>query len=130
MGSCVYLWERIRDQTTVEAKACLQSIIFAEDLGFKRACVEGDVLTAIKKLKMEGNYRSYIGNIINEIKDMLSRFETLTLRHVPRTANEAEHGLNSGRYIAVALPSKIAFAENSGVKWSHTNSGGLQPQFN
>ncbi|MBA0869093.1 hypothetical protein Goshw_023075 [Gossypium schwendimanii] len=93
MGSCVYLRERIRDQTTAEAKACLQSVIFAEDLRFKRACVEGDALTAIKKLRMEGNDRSYIGNIINEIKDMLSRFETLTFRHVPRTTNEAEHGL-------------------------------------
>ncbi|MFQ6639560.1 hypothetical protein Gotur_015407 [Gossypium turneri] len=79
---------------------------------------------------MEGNYRSYIGNIINEIKDMLSRFETLTFRHVPRTANEAEHGLVVGRYIAIAAPSKTTFAENSDVKQSHTNSGGSRPQFN
>ncbi|PPR81106.1 hypothetical protein GOBAR_AA39606 [Gossypium barbadense] len=37
---------------------------------------------------------------------------------------------NSGRYIAVAAPSETAFAENSGVKRSHANSGGSRPQLN
>ncbi|KAG8490331.1 hypothetical protein CXB51_015964 [Gossypium anomalum] len=37
---------------------------------------------------------------------------------------------NSGRYIAVVTPSETAIAENSGVKRSHTDSGGSRPQFN
>ncbi|MBA0729329.1 hypothetical protein Golax_022989, partial [Gossypium laxum] len=35
MGSCVYLWDNVSEQTTTEAIACLRVVNFAEDLGFR-----------------------------------------------------------------------------------------------
>ncbi|KAH1032297.1 hypothetical protein J1N35_044471 [Gossypium stocksii] len=34
-----------------EADACLQAIIYAKEMGFDNICVEGDVLTILKKLQ-------------------------------------------------------------------------------
>ncbi|TYH61824.1 hypothetical protein ES332_D07G077900v1 [Gossypium tomentosum] len=34
MAACTYLWENIADPVMAEARACLQAIILAEDMGF------------------------------------------------------------------------------------------------
>ncbi|MBA0552149.1 hypothetical protein Golob_022987 [Gossypium lobatum] len=45
MGSCTYPLGRTGDPTTMEAKACLQAIIFGEEMRFQDLVVEGDALT-------------------------------------------------------------------------------------
>ncbi|MBA0824831.1 hypothetical protein Goarm_021473, partial [Gossypium armourianum] len=45
MESCIYSWDKVSDPTTTEAKACLQAVIFAEDLRFREVSVESDALT-------------------------------------------------------------------------------------
>lgn len=46
----VFPWENIADPVMVEARACLQAITMAEEMGFQDICVEGDTLTIIHKL--------------------------------------------------------------------------------
>ncbi|MFQ6627030.1 hypothetical protein Gotur_006415 [Gossypium turneri] len=58
MGACIYLLGRTGDSTTVEVKACLQAIIFGEEMGFRDLVVEGDTLIVIKKLKSDSADRS------------------------------------------------------------------------
>ncbi|MBA0817420.1 hypothetical protein Gohar_021929 [Gossypium harknessii] len=90
MASCIYLVENVRDPTMVEAWACLQAVTFAEDLGFREVCMEGDALTVIRKLKAANNDKSTIRKLINEIKkNRISSFRRLTFRYIPRRANEA-----------------------------------------
>lgn len=48
MGACAYPYQGIIDLVVAEARACLQSIIFATDLGLIDICVEGDALGVIK----------------------------------------------------------------------------------
>lgn len=50
MAACTYPWENIADPVMAEARACLQAVILAEDMGFQEVCIEGDVLTIIRKL--------------------------------------------------------------------------------
>ncbi|MBA0817839.1 hypothetical protein Gohar_022234, partial [Gossypium harknessii] len=66
MGACIYLLGRTGDSTTVEVKACLQAVIFGEEMGFRDLVVEGDTLIVIKKLKSDSADRSMISNIINK----------------------------------------------------------------
>ncbi|KAK5784812.1 hypothetical protein PVK06_039350 [Gossypium arboreum] len=54
MAACTHLNEYVMDSTVAEAPACLQSLIFAEDLGFQRIMVEGDTLIAMKKKDISG----------------------------------------------------------------------------
>ncbi|KAG8478311.1 hypothetical protein CXB51_028049 [Gossypium anomalum] len=54
MAACTHLNKYVMDSTVAEAPACLQSLIFTEDLGFQRIMVEGDTLTAMKKKGISG----------------------------------------------------------------------------
>lgn len=49
LASCTYHNPFIADATIVEAKACLQAVMVAEELSFRNLTVEGDSLTVIKK---------------------------------------------------------------------------------
>lgn len=49
MALCTYQNKDIGDANMAEAKACLQAITMAKDLGFRNLSLEGDSLTVIKK---------------------------------------------------------------------------------
>lgn len=49
MAACTYPRRNIVDPTITEARACLQAVTMAEDLGFQEVEVKGDALTVIKK---------------------------------------------------------------------------------
>lgn len=70
----VYPWENILSLTMAKARACLQAVIFANELGSRELCVEGDDLTVIKKLRSAEEDRSNISNLIREIKSRASNF--------------------------------------------------------
>ncbi|MFQ6651539.1 hypothetical protein Gotur_023825 [Gossypium turneri] len=100
MAACMYPWENISDPVMAEAKACLQAIIMAEDMGFQDICIEGDALTIIRKLNSAEEDRSCISNLIKEIKGRGYNFRSLSFKHVPREANKAAHAMvkEGGRY--------------------------------
>ncbi|MBA0845487.1 hypothetical protein Goarm_022952, partial [Gossypium armourianum] len=83
-----------------EARACLQAIIMAEDMGFQDVCIEGDALTIIHKLSSADENRSCISSLIKEIKGRCYRFRRLSFKHIPREASKAAHAMakEGGRY--------------------------------
>lgn len=58
MAACTFPWENVSDPVTAEARACLQAITMAEEMGFRYICIEGDVLTIVRKLN------SRVANIV------------------------------------------------------------------
>lgn len=45
MATFVYPWENILSPNMAGARACLQAVIFAKELGSKEVYVEGDALS-------------------------------------------------------------------------------------
>lgn len=93
MGSSTYPLGRTGDPITAEAKACLEVIIFGEEMGFLDLVVEGDALTIIKKIKYDLKDKSVIGNLIDEIKRKRSSFVLLSFEYTPQNTYEATHAL-------------------------------------
>ncbi|MBA0576099.1 hypothetical protein Golob_024488, partial [Gossypium lobatum] len=58
MASCTYPWENISDLIMAYARAYLQAVTMAEEMGFQDMCVEGDALTVIRKLNSAEEDRS------------------------------------------------------------------------
>ncbi|MBA0850891.1 hypothetical protein Goshw_008982 [Gossypium schwendimanii] len=91
MGSCVYSVKNVRDLTTADAYACLQGVVFAEEMGFDEVIVEVDSMIVIKKLQSLENDRSLIVVIINEIKEKTRRLRSIRFRYILLRANEAAY---------------------------------------
>ncbi|MBA0791596.1 hypothetical protein Gohar_016167 [Gossypium harknessii] len=100
MAAYTYPWENISDPVMAEARACLQAVTLAEDMGFQDVCIEGDALTIIRKLRSADEDRSCISSLIKEIKGRGCRFRRLSFKHIPREANKAAHTMakDGGRY--------------------------------
>lgn len=103
MGYCAYPLGSTGDLTTAEAKACLQAIIFGEEMSFRDLVVEGDALTVVKKIRLDSKDRSVIGNIIDEIKGKRTSFNHLSFEYTLRKVNEKAHGL-AARAIDLLAP--------------------------
>lgn len=58
MAACSYPWKNIQDPVMAEARACLQAVTLAEDMGFLDVCIEGDALTIIRKLRARAANRA------------------------------------------------------------------------
>ncbi|MBA0673600.1 hypothetical protein Goklo_007290 [Gossypium klotzschianum] len=93
MASCTYPWENISYPTMAEARACLQAIIMVEEMSFQDICVEGDMLTVIRKLIAAVEDRSCIRSLIQEINGRTPKLRSLQFKYVPRKANKMAHGL-------------------------------------
>ncbi|KAH1032212.1 hypothetical protein J1N35_044386 [Gossypium stocksii] len=93
MATCTYPWENISDPAMAEARACLQAITMAEEMGFQDICVEGDALTIICKLNSVEEDKSSISSLIQEIKGRIPNFRRLSFEYVPREANKLAHGM-------------------------------------
>ncbi|KAH1107256.1 hypothetical protein J1N35_011024 [Gossypium stocksii] len=74
-----------------EARACLQAVTMAEEMGFRDICVEGDALSIIRKLNSKEEDKSNVSSLIQDINGRRSRFRSLRFQYVPRKANSAAH---------------------------------------
>ncbi|KAG8472839.1 hypothetical protein CXB51_034760 [Gossypium anomalum] len=91
LAACTYPNKFVADPTTTEARACLQAMIVAEELGFRRLVVEGDSSTVVKKVQSLEGDKSSIAVLVKEIKEGAQRFEELTFRFVGRSGNQVAH---------------------------------------
>ena len=57
MVSCVYPVKNVRDPTTAKAYACLQRVVFVEEMGFGEVIVEGIQWLSLKKYRVEQTKR-------------------------------------------------------------------------
>ncbi|MBA0853460.1 hypothetical protein Goshw_017917 [Gossypium schwendimanii] len=104
MAACTYPNEHVLNSTMVEAQACLQAVIFTEELGFKKVFVEGDALIVIKRVKVVEEDKSNIISLkANEVAHALAtegrRYEIHkywieeALKKVEDLANQDRSGL-------------------------------------
>ncbi|MBA0754064.1 hypothetical protein Gogos_021275 [Gossypium gossypioides] len=97
MAACSHLNEYIMDFTMAVACAYLQSISFAEDLGFRKIIVAGDSLIVIKKMRTPVDDKSCISATVKEVKARIRSFESINFSFVSRCANNAAHVLAEER---------------------------------
>ncbi|KAA3482606.1 reverse transcriptase [Gossypium australe] len=100
MAACTFPWENISDPVMAEARACLQAIIMAKEMGFQEFCVEGDALTTIRKLNSTEEDKFGNSSLIKEIKGKIPNFRRLSFKYIPREANKATHrmAIEGGRH--------------------------------
>lgn len=108
IGSCVYPHNNVKDLTINEALTCLETVQFVTDLGFKKAYIERDALTVIKKLKTEEADRSKTCKIVDEIRNQRKRFSNLSFHFVRRSVNKVAHHL--------AIWGRRSILQGSGLK--------------
>ena len=60
-------------------------------MGFTSIILEGDALSVINKIKSPFPSLSDIGNLIQDVKDLMKFFSECRIQHVRREANEAAH---------------------------------------
>lgn len=92
-GSYYFSWAYISDSVMAEARACLQAVCMAEEMGFQDICIEGDSLTVIHKLNTVEEDKSEISSLVKEIKGRALIFRSVSFRYMPREANKAAHGM-------------------------------------
>ncbi|MBA0786250.1 hypothetical protein Gotri_000067 [Gossypium trilobum] len=93
MEACTYPYKGVVDAFVVEAKACERPLLFAIDMGFRSILLEGDPLSIIKKLKLDGEDGSILRPISQSIQLLRSHFVEVTYYFVPREANKATYNL-------------------------------------
>ncbi|KAG8478291.1 hypothetical protein CXB51_028103 [Gossypium anomalum] len=93
MAACTFLWAYISGPVMAEARACLQVVSMAEEMGFHDICIKGDSLTIIRKLNTAEEDKSEISSLVKEIKGRAYIFRSVRFRHIPREANKAAHGM-------------------------------------
>lgn len=92
--------KNVRNATGAEALACPQALTTAGEMGFRRLVVEGNSLTAIKKVSAVEEDISVSAAIINECREKVKHFEEVTLTYLPWKWKGAAHVMaQEGKYL-------------------------------
>jgi ribonuclease HI len=81
------------DPTTAEATAALHAVELCRDVGIQNLILEGDSLAVVKAIESRVQTNHYYGQIIEDIRVVLSSRRSWSVRHTKREANGAAHGL-------------------------------------
>jgi ribonuclease HI len=81
------------DPTTAEATAALHAVELCRDVGVQNLILEGDSLAVVKAIESRAQINHYYGQIIEDIRVVLSSRRSWSVRHTKREANGAAHGL-------------------------------------
>jgi ribonuclease HI len=81
------------DPTTAEATAALHAVELCRDVGVQNLILEGDSLAVVKAIESRAQTNHYYGQIIEDIRVVLSSRRSWSVRHTKREANGAAHGL-------------------------------------
>ena len=84
------------DPYAIKAHAIYRALQFAHHIGFTSIILERDMLSVINKIKSPYPSLSDIGNLIEDVKDMMKLFRKCKIQYVRREANEASHLLAKG----------------------------------
>ncbi|KAK9007173.1 hypothetical protein V6N11_051005 [Hibiscus sabdariffa] len=83
----------VADAFMAEALACLQAVIFANELGFRRVVFEGDSLAVIRRVSASFSDYSVISPIVNDIREALKGLESVSFSFFHREGNKSSHSL-------------------------------------
>ncbi|KAK8618718.1 hypothetical protein V6N13_132700 [Hibiscus sabdariffa] len=95
MATSSYSHRFVADPEYAEALSCLQALVFAQELGFRRIIVEGDSFLVVSKLSNSWIDFSSISPILFSIKDRVRDFDLISFVHVNCARNQLAHSLAS-----------------------------------
>lgn len=109
IASCSKLVHQELCSEDIEAKAAAWALLFALEVGVKRAVLEGDSLTVIKGLMEEERLLIPMSLLIEEAKQLSQHFEELHYSHAKRDCNVLAHNL--ARH-ATGIPDLLVWMED------------------
>ncbi|KAG8474112.1 hypothetical protein CXB51_033815 [Gossypium anomalum] len=89
--SCSEIHEEVPSAFAAEAIACRKATQIGIKMKGSDIIIEGDLLSVIKKGKIERHDKSQIGAFIDDIQQATSRSKHLRFEHIPRSANGLAH---------------------------------------
>jgi ribonuclease HI len=82
---------QVADAEGAELLACRLGLVLAKDCGAQRILLEMDSVGEVAKIQRENRDRSLHGQMVEEIKVLLSGFEDKVIKAVRRSANGVAH---------------------------------------
>ena len=77
----------------LEMLATRRAVIFANELGFKDVCFEGDVEGVVRSVREDDSSNALMGHLVKDFKSIASLFQTHSISHVRRQGNNVAHAL-------------------------------------
>ena len=99
IGALQTFVQGIVDPYAIKAHAIYRALQFAHHMGFTPIILEEDALNVINKIKTPCPYLLDIGNLIEDVKEMMKLFKGCKVQYVKREANEAAHLLANSAYL-------------------------------
>jgi ribonuclease HI len=91
LGASALVVKGCVDPETMEAVACREGLALASDLMLQRFKLASDCESVVRSIRGEG--RGPYGQIVKEIKDQASIFESCIIVHEGRSSNRDAHSL-------------------------------------
>lgn len=91
LGASTLVVEGCADPETMEVVACREGLALASDLMLQRFKLASDCESVVRNIRGEG--RGPYGQIVKEIKDRASIFESCIIVHEGRSSNRDAHML-------------------------------------
>ena len=90
----------------VEAVAAWEAVELAQRLDLRRFILEGNALEIVQMLVKEGGCGTIYGQILNDVKERLRRWQGWEIQHVSSRANSVAHHL-----------AKMALEQDGNTEW-------------
>lgn len=96
-ATCTY-WEAAIDAPSMEARAVLEGLRLAKDLGIYALAVECDSLEIVNAIIQPAYYRASGVVITDDCREMMTSFGRATITHCARESNAAAHVIARASY--------------------------------
>ena len=109
LGSCTKRLSQAYSAMEIKAMAATIALVFASELGVRRAILEGDSMAVIKALKEFEYPLSPSGLLLEDIRMCSQKFDTMLYSHTKRESNSVAHSL--ARY-AISIPDFLVWIKD------------------
>ena len=96
----------VQDPTMAEAVAAWEAMELAQRLDLRRFILEGDALEIVQMLRQEGGCGTIYGQLLNDVKEQLRRWQGWEIQHISRRGNSVAHHLT-----------KLALEQDGNIEW-------------
>ena len=101
----VAISEKILMSSSVEVLEMLairRATIFANELGFKDVCFEGNAEGVVRSIREEDSSNALMGHLVKDFKFIAGLFQTHSISHVRQQGNNVAHAL--AREVRMSFP--------------------------
>ena len=85
-----------------EMLAARRATIFANELGFKDVCFEGDAEGVVRSIREEDRLNALMRHLVKDFKSIAGLFQTHSISHVRQQGNNVAHAL--AREVRMSFP--------------------------